>query len=267
MNEDDQLKSILLGYCGTPEERSYAEAHLGRFLESVRLIPREPVTAVLDLGTFRPLASLLHDVTAHRYAYHAHATAVPFVDAGGPGDFPMYRFDVELHRFPFEDGALGGVLCLEVLEHLGLDPSAMLSEMNRVLEPGGFLVLTTPNVVSARNLAKIFLGYSPHFYASFTLKRDRHNREYALPEVQLLLEAAGFTVETAATRDVYYPDADLSKHFPPEALEVLRSAPQPELRGDCIFLRARKTGPVRERYPAEFYDFPRPGGRGPGDAS
>jgi SAM-dependent methyltransferase len=268
MIDDAQMAALLLGGCTTAEERAYAEAHLRRFLESVRLIPREPVTSVLDLGTVRPLLGLLSRVTGHRYTYHGHGTGpAPLLDDRGGKDFPIHRFDVELHRFPFADGSFGGALCLEVLEHLGLDPSAMLSELNRVLEPGGFLVLTTPNVSSARNLAKIFLGYSPHFYASFTLTRDRHNREYAVPEVHLLLERSGFTVETAWTRDVYYPDADLSKEFPPEALDVLRKAPWPELRGDCLFLRARKSGPVVDRYPAEFYDFPGARDRGTGGAA
>jgi SAM-dependent methyltransferase len=44
---------------------------------------------------------------------------------------------------PFPSTRVDLVLCTEVLEHLPI-PHVGLSEMNRVLAPGGFLVLTTP---------------------------------------------------------------------------------------------------------------------------
>ena len=45
------------------------------------------------------------------------------------------------HALPIEDGSFGLVLCTQVLEHVP-EPSAVLGECFRVLEPGGRLALT-----------------------------------------------------------------------------------------------------------------------------
>ena len=60
---------------------------------------------------------------------------------------------------PVSDASYDTVLCSEVLEHLR-DPAAALSEINRVLKPGGKLILSVP-----------FLGRlheEPHDYFRFT---------------------------------------------------------------------------------------------------
>ena len=54
--------------------------------------------------------------------------------------------------FPFPDASFDGVLFSEGIEHLDAQVAA-LREMARVLRPGGFLVVTTPNVL---NLAARF---------------------------------------------------------------------------------------------------------------
>jgi SAM-dependent methyltransferase len=65
---------------------------------------------------------------------------------------------------PFGDGAFDAVLCIEVMEH-ARDPELLVSEMFRVLKPGGTLLLTVP--WSAR------LHHLPHDYHRFTRTRLR----------------------------------------------------------------------------------------------
>ena len=48
-------------------------------------------------------------------------------------------------RFPFEDSSFDSVLCNQVLEHV-FNPQQFLSEIRRVLKPGGRLLLTVPFV-------------------------------------------------------------------------------------------------------------------------
>ncbi len=52
---------------------------------------------------------------------------------------------------PFADGAFDHVFCIEVLEHLP-NPWGALTEMHRVLRPGGVLVLSVPNPYHAKEL-------------------------------------------------------------------------------------------------------------------
>ncbi|MCE9635151.1 MAG: class I SAM-dependent methyltransferase [Planctomycetes bacterium] len=60
------------------------------------------------------------------------------------------------HGLPFRDAAFDVVVCEQVIEHLD-DPAAALSEMARVLRPGGLLVVGVPTfppgVAALRDLA------------------------------------------------------------------------------------------------------------------
>jgi SAM-dependent methyltransferase len=47
--------------------------------------------------------------------------------------------------FPFDDNSFDSVLCNQVLEHV-FNPERFLSEIHRVLKPGGYLLLTVPFV-------------------------------------------------------------------------------------------------------------------------
>ncbi len=50
-------------------------------------------------------------------------------------------------RLPFRDNAFDKVVCVNVIEHV-FDPAKLLSEISRVLGPGGTLALTTPDINS-----------------------------------------------------------------------------------------------------------------------
>jgi ubiquinone/menaquinone biosynthesis C-methylase UbiE len=57
------------------------------------------------------------------------------------------RFRVgDIERIPFPDSTFDGVVCLGVLEYLDADARA-LSEVGRVLKPGGKAVVSTPNAI------------------------------------------------------------------------------------------------------------------------
>lgn len=51
--------------------------------------------------------------------------------------------DGDICALPFRTGAVGGVLCIEVLEHVP-DPQRAMAEVHRILCEGGKLLLTTP---------------------------------------------------------------------------------------------------------------------------
>lgn len=161
---------------------------------------------------------------------------------------PVYRVNIETTPLPVKDETFDYVLCCEVLEHMEQDPMFMLSEINRVLKPGGTLILTTPNVVSSQGITRMLRNLEPYFYMQYRKSgsTDRHNYEYSLWTLSQVMKAAGFkgrgwTEDTFAEPQM-------------EAVMRLRSIGYelPQV-GDNIFTVAKKEGPVVDRYPAVIY--------------
>jgi SAM-dependent methyltransferase len=63
------------------------------------------------------------------------------------------------NRFPFDDQSFDSVLCNQVLEHV-FNPDFFLSEINRVLKPGGRVLLTVPFVWDEHEQPNDFARYS-----------------------------------------------------------------------------------------------------------
>jgi 2-polyprenyl-3-methyl-5-hydroxy-6-metoxy-1,4-benzoquinol methylase len=63
---------------------------------------------------------------------------------------------------PFASEAFAAIWCTEVLEHL-FDVHSALTELNRVLMPGGLLILTVPYHGLVKNLFIALGGFERHF--------------------------------------------------------------------------------------------------------
>jgi hypothetical protein len=74
--------------------------------------------------------------------------------------------------------------------------------MARVVRPGGFLVVSTPNATRLVNLYWLALGRSIWAGYSENGPYGRHNREYSLPEVKALLVRHGFAVDRTEVRNL-----------------------------------------------------------------
>jgi 2-polyprenyl-3-methyl-5-hydroxy-6-metoxy-1,4-benzoquinol methylase len=94
---------------------------------------------------------------------------------------------------PFASAAFATVVAAEVIEHV-FDTQAVVEELARVLMPGGWLALTTPNLVALSGRAQLVLGRSPHnveFDAS--PGTSGHIRYFTFDTLELLLRHAGLT--------------------------------------------------------------------------
>ena len=95
---------------------------------------------------------------------------------------------------PFANGSFSVIVCLDVLEHVK-DLRKTLSEMERVLAPGGVLVFDTINRTFLAKLALIWLG--ERFFANHGLVPGLHHyQDFIRPkELRTLIAAQGLQVE------------------------------------------------------------------------
>lgn len=179
--------------------------HEARYRADLALIGRlGPEGALLDVG-----AAPCHMTALLQLAGHAvmGVDAAPervgaFVERMG---LDVRACDVERAPLPFPDGSIHGVLLCETFEHLRVDPPFVLSQINRVLATGGFLLLTTPNLYSLPSIGRYALGKSladplTEFGKLRGLGHMGHVREYSAREVMRFVQAFGFAVQSLGFR-------------------------------------------------------------------
>lgn len=244
--------------------RGYVETHQTRLERTLAITP--PGTSedrILEMGAYLHITPALKSKLGYgevRGCYYGPAGRVDHRQAasasGETFECDIDLFDAELDRFPYQDGYFSTILCCELMEHLPSDPMHMMMEINRVLKVGGHLVLTTPNITSLRAVAGILQGFHPMLFPAYIRPREsgeveaRHAREYTPNEVKALLHNSGFEVtllETGPFRQAPAPELSWVEHL------LDRYILPREHRGDGIYAVGRKTGPVKERYPAWLY--------------
>lgn len=263
--DEQETADYILSFLDDPKELHYVSQHLRRFVSTLQRIP----PAQRDTDRFLELGSLSHIAPAiKKYCGYGEVHCADFweseekvsresvtqkiVTPGAEAEtqtFELRNFNVERDPFPYPDEHFHVVLCCELIEHLQSDPMHMLWECNRVLEPGGWLLVTTPNIAGCRAIEGLLVGCAPYLLSQYNVHQtaDQHNREYAPYEIGVALAAAGFTVVELETEDVW-------SRSNPAILDLLRQVHITiELRGDNIFALARKSGAPIERYPKELY--------------
>lgn len=111
----------------------------------------------------------------------------------------VVKCNIEKDELPFESNRFGLIIFNEVFEHLRIDPIFALKELNRVLKPGGIMILTTPNLYSLGKIVRFLLGQGfndayKEFEKLRTLGHMGHIREYSTKEAKEFLENTEFKV-------------------------------------------------------------------------
>lgn len=257
--DEQETADYILSFLADPGEIHYARQHLRRFIATLERIPPAQSSSdrLLELGSLSHIAPAIKKYCGYKEIHCAdlwdgdavEKQSVTQIDGGETHTFELRNFNVEADVFPYPDSYFRVVLCCELIEHLRRDPMHMLWECNRVLQPEGYLLLTTPNIASARAIEGLLVGCAPYLLAQYNIHEtaDQHNREYAPYEVGVALAAAGFYVVALETADVWMRSN-------PAILDLLRQVEiTTELRGDNIFALAQKVSPPVERYPKELY--------------
>ncbi|MBI4212816.1 MAG: methyltransferase domain-containing protein [Chloroflexi bacterium] len=168
----------------------------------LRYVDPQPDDRILDCGCgmgfmLRTLARLC---SAHLFGVELrHATI-------GTAQRELTGTNARLTRasvfqLPFRDAVFDKIVMTEVLEHLE-DQAAALREVSRVLRPGGTLALTVPNrdypfwwdPLNKTLETVLHAHVSKDIWWLAGIWAD-HERLYRPPELRLVLESAGFSVE------------------------------------------------------------------------
>ena len=252
------------GWAGDKAAHEYVRTHQSRLTRTLEITPPGgPEDRILEMGAYLQITPALHTRLGYgtvRGCYYGPAGGVDHrLAVSSEGErfaCDIDLFDAEKDPFPYGGEYFSTVLCCELIEHLVRDPMHLMSEVNRILKPGGHVVLTTPNIAGLRGVSAILQGYHPGFFHAYVRPSAdgetaaRHNREYTPREIHKLLENSGFAVarlETGPFREE--PSAGYA--WVVHLLE--RYNLDTGLRGEGIYAVGKKTGPVRERYPSWLY--------------
>jgi 2-polyprenyl-3-methyl-5-hydroxy-6-metoxy-1,4-benzoquinol methylase len=150
---------------------------------------------VLDLGCGAgEFSAALAKKGAHPIAVDVAAEALRRAAGRLPdGDLRLWRAGEPL---PVDDSAVDVVWAGEVIEHVA-DVAPWLSEVRRVLRPGGTLLLTTPDHGRRTLLA---LALSPRRFAEHFEPRSDHVRFFSRRTLRDLLDDVGFDVAELRSR-------------------------------------------------------------------
>ncbi|MFC1907532.1 methyltransferase domain-containing protein [Chloroflexota bacterium] len=169
---------------------------------------QQAVDKFLDIGCFDGTISHLFGSVLKAKEIYGIDNSSKAIKAAKKTGIKAYELDIDKEDLPFEDNSFDAIFCGEVIEHL-FDPDNLLDEVYRVLKPGGFCIITTPNLAGWRNRLVIIAGFQPYFSSAslrnynvgkLTLGMDsgagrEHIRNFTLRGLKGLLRLHNFKIK------------------------------------------------------------------------
>ena len=192
-------------------------------LENVERVMRgvPPGGRLLDLGCDDGRRTLRFAKAAGALEVHGVELAGEAADAARRRGIAVAEADLN-EPLPFADAMFDAVVSNQVIEHLS-DTDAFVSEVARVIRPGGVAVTSTENLASWHNIGALALGWQPFSLSNVTstraglgnplaIHRDedarpsswQHMKVFSYRGLRELFESHGLTVR-AAVGAGYYP--------------------------------------------------------------
>lgn len=191
-------RDFMNAIAGRLEVGLYETQHTPRLARTVEEINRLFSAAgdrsgirILDFGSLTGALSVALKVEG----YHIHSIDLDSIVAQYKHVYENNGIDIRSlggsATFPYGDGYFDCVVFTETLEHIYENPLTILEEFKRMLKSGGFLLVTTPNVMRLENKIKFLLNINIyqdlHRYV-YNPRLTLHFREYTRRELVTLLE-------------------------------------------------------------------------------
>lgn len=180
------------GWIHTP-----TECELREMLAVARCLPENG--ALLDIGTGRGIGPrFARELGAKVYSVDSvHSGGLSAIENVRMAGVECYFCDVLEEPLPFDGAIIDCVLFTDVIEHLLHSPKQVLREIRRVLKPGGFCVVTTPNATRLTVRLKVLLGLSNWSHVREYFEKPfhgGHHHEYTIEEFRWAFETMNFTI-------------------------------------------------------------------------
>ncbi|HEY7679932.1 MAG TPA: glycosyltransferase, partial [Terriglobia bacterium] len=157
----EELREYIVGFSHSSKlMEEYVQTHLARLVRTIQITPAGGADdRALELGCYLQITPALRTYLGYGEVRGAYYGEVGKTDVrsttsitGEVFSCTLDLFDAERDVFPYPDDHFRSVLCCELIEHLTNNPIHMLAEINHIVSPGGYLVLTTPNIAGLRSL-------------------------------------------------------------------------------------------------------------------
>ena len=197
------------------ESEWYLVLHYLRFSQTLQLVAKYAPknSSGLEIGTWPGyLGMALHNLGFSLTGVDLYPERLQI------SEFPIIKLNLNAEPFPFSYNNFHFVTFCEVIEHLQFSRvEQVLQNIKNILQPGGFVFVTTPNRNRlARWLKKENTRVHGHGHG--------HEREYSLGELKKLFQKSGFDLIVAKTiswyadvgiqgeNQYFYPLADFLKY-------------------------------------------------------
>jgi len=173
----------------------------GPRIQKVRRIFSEmaPGRIILDVGCAN--GGVLCQL-AKTHEIHGVEIAPSFVKRAIENGIRAVEHNIEGEPLPYPAEKFDAIFCGETIEHQ-VDTDWLIFEINRVLKPGGKVVLTFPNIRTLLGIGMMLFFDLPPMYAA--RYRSAHFRDFTLRTIKIVLKAHGFRLDQAVGTAFYLP--------------------------------------------------------------
>jgi SAM-dependent methyltransferase len=163
------------------------------------LKPARPGARVLDIGC--GVGQVVHRLTQAGYESHGVDVSQPNIQRARKISERCQLYDGK--RLPFPDGHFASAGSLNVLEHVD-EPEAFIREVVRVVEPGGRVLLSSPNFLRALG----FRDYHPRMRGLANKWRNWQRLREKRREIKTNPDSVRFDRMAPIVKTPFTPDDD-----------------------------------------------------------